>query len=342
MNSESELDNIEIEIKPLSQLEEERIALDLEENPIVYSQKSIRLEELLENKSLTISKKQSFEITNEDQKRFDENSMSLYNSFILSKKGGKEDQKLPNNHETSLLKTIINNNSGVSSRPLIKSKKSYENNTTEDNQTKSRMTALSPIHTEGVKRVKNSNLNKEELYSEKIEVEIVKEAIHVFKDNQKIEEIPIENLTNYKIADLTKSIIARNNLNQTTFFVIQSKLGSALRFKEAVAHEGDGEKLNQILVQDDSQSCDQDELLMQMQRFSSIYKEQYLNVMDNWMMETIHQMDLRHEAEMNELKRLQIEQKQTLIEDMNRRRERIRKIKIRMENRASNWLEEDQ
>jgi hypothetical protein len=75
-------------------------------------------------------------------------------------------------------------------------------------------------------------------------------------------------------------------------------------------------------------------LLSQVKELSSIYRREYLNKVfyDQWRFEGMHQMNLRHQAEMNEIKKLHAEQKQELLNEMKRRRDNIRRIQKKMQH----------
>lgn len=153
---------------------------------------------------------------------------------------------------------------------------------------------------------------------ESIKIEIQNTEFLVFKDDEMIESIRIDSLTSSNINDISKTIKDKLNISLDTQLYIESKLGSALRTKEARLG-----KLGRQLDANSSRSCSEDEndLGVKMQRFRYLYKELYLNEMDHWYLETIHHMDIRHESEINELRRMHIEQKQSLFEELRKRRE---------------------
>ena len=125
-------------------------------------------------------------------------------------------------------------------------------------------------------------------------------------------------------------------------------LGSALRFKELAAGnckdnakrmtEKDTRDQDQIANQDtdilldDVFDTEEDLLMIQTQAFEGIYKKEYLSkvLSESWRDESIHQMSLRHEAELNELKKMHTQQKQELLDEMRRRKDKVRRIGERM------------
>ena len=182
---------------------------------------------------------------------------------------------------------------------------------------------------------------QEQTEIEQIKVEIQDQEFQIFKDATMVENIPIESLTSSNINDISKTLHDKLNMSSESQFYIQSKLGSVLRFKEARKEAGKQlvDKKDSDYASEDNDSDDDNDLSMKMQRFKCLYKEQYLNEMDHWTMETIHQMDLRHESEINELRRMHTEQKQALLEEIKKRRdiasnlekelERVNKMKHR-------------
>jgi hypothetical protein len=120
-----------------------------------------------------------------------------------------------------------------------------------------------------------------------------------------------------------------------------------LRFKEFAAsvkemknRKGDENNMldehenNDESVFDAISQSDDDLLLSQVKELSCIYRREYLNKVffDQWRYEGMHQMNLRHQAEMNEIKKLHAEQKQELLNEMKRRRDNIRRIQKKMQH----------
>lgn len=79
---------------------------------------------------------------------------------------------------------------------------------------------------------------------------------------------------------------------------------------------------------------EEDLLMMYIQAFQAIYKREYLDRVlgYTWREEGMHQMNLRHEAELNELKKLHTQQKQELLDEMRRRKDKVMKISQRMKD----------
>lgn len=77
---------------------------------------------------------------------------------------------------------------------------------------------------------------------------------------------------------------------------------------------------------------EEDLLMMYIQSFQHIYKKDYLERVlgYTWREEGMHQMNLRHEAELNELKKLHTQQKQELLDEMKRRKVKVKKLCQRM------------
>lgn len=86
---------------------------------------------------------------------------------------------------------------------------------------------------------------------------------------------------------------------------------------------------------------EEDILMAQTQAFQGIYKREYLLkvLSESWKEESIHQMSLRHEAELNELKKMHTQQKQELLDEMRRRKEKVRRIGEKMRNVRKNKKE---
>jgi hypothetical protein len=123
-----------------------------------------------------------------------------------------------------------------------------------------------------------------------------------------------------------------------------------LRFKEVAASStrdptkkhGDKEQKDPEVTQlagsesllEDVLDTEEDLLMMYIQAFQAIYKREYLDRVlgYTWREEGMHQMNLRHEAELNELKKLHTQQKQELLDEMRRRKNKVMKISQRMKD----------
>lgn len=77
---------------------------------------------------------------------------------------------------------------------------------------------------------------------------------------------------------------------------------------------------------------EEDLLMMYIQAFQTIYKREYLEKVlgYHWREEGMHQMNLRHEAELNKLKKLHTQQKEDLLDEMRRRKNLVKQISQKM------------
>jgi len=208
--------------------------------------------------------------------------------------------------------------------------------------------ARSLIQTGGGMGSEEQKKKKEKLsIIEDMKLEFHGDELHIINNLNEDIDIPLDSLKVSTIHDISKNIqdkLQLDTLDHEELFLLESKLGSALRFKELAAGnskdqakklvEKDTRDPEQIVNHDtdslleDMFDTEEDLLMMQTQAFEAIYKKEYLSkvLSESWRDESIHQMSLRHEAELNELKKMHTQQKQELLDEMRRRKEKVRRI----------------
>lgn len=194
---------------------------------------------------------------------------------------------------------------------------------------------------------KRDNLSK----IEDVKVEIRGDELLIFNTREELDNVPIDSLKASTIHDLSKNIIDKLNLDTIDHdeqLLLGSKLSSALRFVEVATKDQKKivEKAERETRENEAtyppndtmfevvSNCEEDLLMIQIDQFQSIYKKEYLDKVlgDTWRDEGMHQMSLRHEAELNQLKKMHTEQMQELIDEMRRRKHRVKRIEQRMKH----------
>lgn len=176
---------------------------------------------------------------------------------------------------------------------------------------------------------------------DQVHFDINENDVQIRMDQEILESIAIDDLNEHSINDISRNLVDRLNLSLDSQFQVQSRLESFLRLKEALSGLEDHTLNHKIedstkhgeysrVLDSSRSSCDDDELIEHMKNFRKVYKEQYLIDMKDWMIETLQMMDLRHEAEINELRRLHTEQKQIWLDEMKSRRHRAKDINQKM------------
>ena len=182
-----------------------------------------------------------------------------------------------------------------------------------------------------------------------IKIEFRGDELCIFNDKEDIENFPIDSLKVSTIYDISRSVIDKLNLetaDNDDILILESKLENAMQMKPGFIHMKDstsrlntdkdkGLYMGSTLDNNDAQSMSQSEddmLMYNIRNFRELYIKEYLekvlkaSVRD----EGRATMKLRHEAEINELKKLHNEQKQELIDEISKRRTNAFSIREKM------------
>jgi len=183
-----------------------------------------------------------------------------------------------------------------------------------------------------------------------IKIEFRRDVLLIFTDSQNLDSVPIDQLKVSNIHDISKNVLDKLNLDtidHQDYLFLESKLESALQFKRIAANSLESRKPpaerdaacksdskeNSSLNESFTHSME-DQLTLKIHQLSSIYTKEYLEkvLKSSWREEGMHEMTLRHEAELTAISKLHTLQKQVLLDEMARRRNNVILIKRRMKH----------
>lgn len=183
-----------------------------------------------------------------------------------------------------------------------------------------------------------------------IKIEFRRDVLLIFTDTQNLDSVPIDQLQVSNIHDISKNVLDKLNLGSVDpndYLFLESKLESALQFKRIAANSMESRKPpaeREVACKSDSKENSslngsfthsmEDQLTSKINQLSAIYTKEYLEkvLKSSWREEGMHEMTLRHEAELTEISKLHTLQKQVLLDEMARRRNNVILIKRRMKH----------